>query len=321
MRNVTIVTACCVWAVLCIGGARLGWADEGARGVFEHDAVEVLAPEGVKFGQVSIDNHLGNVSVRGHDHESIAIKSFKRADDDATLERLVVSLVPDGQGRVSISTALRAGAENKPVRAGSIAIDLVVFVPRKSAVDAEIWNGELLVSNVDNGASLVADKGRIAVKQVSGAVAADLRLGDQVFAELLGDLRAHGIEGTLDLNTVRGKVLEASIVRGGIVGAKLKFKQIQVRSVFGDIDLSAELMPGGSYKIASRMGNVSIRFSGPSAVAVSVGASKVTLASEMSPRHDGQHRWYAYYGQRSAKIVPAELELQAPTGTVLVRHF
>lgn len=320
MSRATIMMTCYIWTLVCIGSVR-AFADEGVHSVFERDTVEVLAPEGIKFGQVSIDNHLGNVSVRGHDHESIAIQSFKRADDDSTLERLVVSLVPDGQGRVSISTALRAGAENKPVRAGSIAIDLVVFVPRKSAVNAEIWSGELLVSKVDNGAILAADKGRIEVKQVSGPVAADLRLGAQVFAELLGDLRAHGIEGSLDLNAVRGKLLEASLVRGGIVGTKLKFKQMQVRSVFGDIDVSAELIPGGSYKIASRKGNVSIRFSGRGTVAVSVNASKATLASEMNPRSEGKHQWYAYYGQRSTKGVPAELELRAPTGTVLVRHF
>ena len=113
--------------------------------------------------------------------------------------------MPDAQGRVQVTTRLRAGAEYKPVSAGSISVDLVVFVPRHSAVDAEIWKGNLEVSKVDNGARLLVDKGQIKVKQVSGRVVSAMRKGDQNFAEVFGELDTRSIEGDLRLRTIQGR--------------------------------------------------------------------------------------------------------------------
>ncbi len=326
MSRAGLPTMCAALLVALSIHASLAQAEDAgvpARppAVFERDAVEVQAPAGASFQRVRIDNHFGNVSVRGHDHPSIAIQSFKRADDEATLDRLVVSLVPDGKGQVAISTALRAGAEYKPVRSGGIAVDLVVFVPRASAVDAEIWNGQLLVSKIDNGATLSADEGRIEVKQVSGVVEADMRHGEQAFAELFGELYARGIEGSLDMNAVSGKRLEANLVRGRIAGTGLKVANMKIRSVFGDVDLSSEFAAGGSYRISSRKGNVSIRFHGRAPVGLKVLALKAMLATELEPSADGEKRWLAHFGARTAKAVPANLEISAPAGTVVVRHF
>ncbi len=122
---------------LVLGAGSQAWAKPPA-GVFEQDAVDIEAPEGVEIGLVQVDNRLGDVSVRGHDAPGIAIQSFKRAADRETLERLVVSLVPDAKGRVRIRTTLKAGPESGPIAAGSIAVDLVVLVPHEAVVEAQV---------------------------------------------------------------------------------------------------------------------------------------------------------------------------------------
>lgn len=312
MRRIAIVLA--LLAIPC-----LAQADE-SKGVFERDAVEVEAPAGIEISGVSINNRLGDVSVRGHDRNSIAIQSFKRAADVQTLERLVVSLIPDGQGQVSITTSFRTGGEGLPVAAGSIAIDLVVFVPRAAAVNAQVWNGQLQIARVDNGAELIVNKGSVDVSQVSGSVRSEVRKGRQAFVELFGELHARGLDGDLTLNTVQGKRLAISLVKGSIHGEKIKVMNMQIAAVFGDVDLVAELVSGGRYDVASRRGDVELLFYGEASVDMSVRAKKALLGPEL--RANGEEgQWYGYYGVREEVVRPSHLRLSAPTGTVLVKHF
>lgn len=319
MRVSSWLVALPVVALLC-GVSRLALAEKEARVAYERDVVEVAAPEGVTISMVRIDNRLGDVSIQGHDSESIRIQSFKRADDAQTLERLAVSLVPDAQGRVSITTALRAGAEYRPVNAGSIAVDLVVFVPRHAAVEAEIWSGRLEVSRVDNGAKLLVDKGHIDVRHVSGPVVSAMRKGEQAFAEVFGELNTRIVEGDLHLHTIQGKRLIANLVKGTIEGERLRVEDMQVRSVYGDIELMAEFVPGGRYLVASRRGNVSLRFHGQTPVLVSVLARRAMIGPGIHSNESKKGQWKGHFKKHKA-VRPAELELQSGTGTVLVKHF
>jgi hypothetical protein len=296
------------------------WADKVTDPAVERDVVEVAAPEGVSIATVRIDNRLGNVTIHGHDSESIKIQSFKRAANAETLERLVVSLVPDAYGRVQVTTALRAGAEYKLIDAESIAVDLVVYVPRHSAVEAEIWKGNLEVNQIDSGAKLLVDKGRIQVKQVSGRVESALRKGEQDFAEVFGDLDARGIEGALRLRTIQGKTLVATLVRGKIDGEGLQVSDMTVRSVFGDIELMTEFVAGGRYSVTSRRGDVSLRFHGQIPVLVKVLAKSAMIGPDMDAAQSGEGMWAARYG-KSKTVRPAQLEVHSGTGSVLVKHF
>jgi hypothetical protein len=311
------------WALILSALAALpsvASAQKRGTGAVEKDVVEVAAPEGVTISTVRIDNRLGDVTIHGHDSESIKIQSFKRAADAATLERLVVSLVPDAQGRVRVTTALRGGAEFKPVDAGSIAVDLIVFVPRHSAVDAEIWKGTLEVSKVDNGAQLLADKGRIQVKQVSGRVISAMRKGDQDFKEVFGDLDMRSLEGDMRLDTIRGEAMAVHLVRGKISGEGLQVSNMRVRSVFGDVELTAEFVPGGNYSISSREGDVALRFHGQTPVTVRVLAKTAMIGPGMNSKEQSAGRWQAAFGKRKS-VRPAQLEVRSETGSVLVKHF
>lgn len=293
--------------------------------VFEKDFVEIQTPEGVKVDKVSIDNRLGNVSVQGHDHPYISIQSFKRADDTQALERLVVSLIPDASGHVRVSTALRAGEELRPLRKGSVSVDLLVYVPRTAEIHAQLWKGELQVSKVDNGANLKVDKGSIDVKQVSGRVVSHMRRGDQAFSQLFGDLQAQGIEGELGMHDIQAKQLHASLVRGKITGRNLKSKDLQLRNVFGDIDLEARFTPGGKYLVVSRKGKVTVAFRGDTLVAMTVVSPEASIDSALAPKRLGTSLWEAHFGmqkgQAKGRVRPAHLEIRSSSGSVALKHF
>src|SRR5207248_8777024 len=84
------------------------------KGVDERARVDV-APAGAAFKQLVIDNPLGDVRVEGYDGTAIRIETRKHAPDEDTLDRLRVSLVPNPDGTVRITTTADASRESKPV--------------------------------------------------------------------------------------------------------------------------------------------------------------------------------------------------------------
>ncbi len=317
MRIGTIGSA--VFALVLLVSGPVDAKEGDKPGLYEQDSVEVKAPPGIKVSEVNIDNRLGNVSIKGHDRPFIRIESMKRADDKSALDRLVVSLIPDGQGRVHIATQLRPGVEAGPVRSGSIAIDLVVYVPRDAAISAQLWKGKLRLSKVDNGARLQVDAGRIDVQQVSGNVESRIRKGDQEFAQLFGNLNVHGVDGDLQLDGITGKRLDAALVRGTIHGDKLKLDTMNVHAVYGDISLIAEFVPGGKYIITSRRGNVSMQFYGQTPVTMVVTGKNVMIGPELSP-NSSQGKWTGEFALKR-NISPAHLEIRTTVGNVVAKHF
>jgi hypothetical protein len=304
-----------VWLALLLAPAAAG-----AEPVVEHDVVDVSAPKGVVVKRVSIDNRLGDITVEGHDQDNITVRVVKRAGDRETLERLMVSLMPDSRGSATISTSLRAGSESRPVAAGSIGVDLVVQVPRTARVSAESWNGAITVSKVDQGAELIANEGEITVRQVSGPVSTESLRGRQVFAEIFGDLAAQAVEGDLDFDLVRGRNLRARAVRGDIVGRRVHVDNLSVFAVHGSVVLDAELVAGGRYSVSSRKGSVELRLAkgGPEVALVARTAHRPRLPPEWRMHRDQNGRWVGESGQGAQ---PANLQLRSDTKKITIKRF
>jgi putative adhesin len=230
-------------------------------GVFERDAVELSPAKGVRITAVAIDNRLGDVRIEGHDGKGVVILAYKRATDDETLDRLKVSLIPEPDGPVRIATAIApAGGELRAIPAGSVRIDIVIRAPRNARVDARVWNGVLELVDMDNGAELDANEGAIRVNNVSGGVIAHAAAADQRFASIFGELETQGIIGDVDLDSVRGDRLEASVHQGSITGRRLVARHVDLRTTDGDIRVSGEAVIGGHYRVASVHGDVEVTF-------------------------------------------------------------
>ena len=247
-----------VLAMLLVGlAAGAAWAD---KGVVERDKVDVSPAKGVTIDKVIIDNRFGKVTVKGHDSPGITIIAHKRAPDEATLDRLKVSLVPDPAGPVSINTALLASEEGRPLSAGSITIDLLVYVPRSARVDATTWTGAVALQDLDNGAAINTNEGDIDVKNCTGDIETHAAQGTQEFVEIFGDLQAEGISGAMIMKVVKGDRLGARMHDGTIAAKQVRAREVALRTTSGDIEFDGEAVNGGSVRIVSHSGNVRVSF-------------------------------------------------------------
>lgn len=271
MRLVAIAAA----VSLLAGIAR---ADK-PKSVVERDVVDVAPAKGVEIDAVHIDNRLGKVTVKGHDSAGVSIVAVKRAPDDETMDRLKISLVPDPAGPVHINTSLIVVDEGRPVKAGSIRIDLVVYIPRKARIDATTWNDDVTLADLDNGGGVTTNEGDIAVSNCAGEIETHAAQGAQRFSEVFGKLDAEGISGEMDIETVKGDRLGARMHDGTIAARKVRSREVELRTTSGDIDFDGEAVAGGTVYIASYSGDVRMTFRAGSSVRVEALSKRGTIAA------------------------------------------
>jgi hypothetical protein len=317
MRRAAGLATLTLLAVLALLPAA--WAEPGEEALVQRDVVEVAPAKGTRIDRVEVDNRLGDVRVEGHDREAISILAVKRAPDQETMERLKVSLVPDPNGPVTITTALKAGREARPVPAGSIRVDLIVLVPRTARVQAQVWKGRVGVKGVDNGAELASDDGDIDVTSVSGAVRTHSGHGRHTIAQVFGAVDAQAVQGDMDFDQVRGDELDAVVYRGDVIGRRLRVRDLSVRITRGNARLQIEAVPGGRYAVASYWGNVEVKFTGRTAMRVLArsrsGAVSLPPGFRRQTGRDGLVTAYSPSPGRGGRA-PAELDLRTRIGFV-----
>jgi len=264
--------------------------DRPKQGVVEHDIVRGGLEDDEAIKSVVVDNRLGNVEIEGHDKNEIVVIVVKRAPDQDTLNRLRVALVSNPNGAISIGTALKASAvESRPVPAGSVRVDLVVRAPRTAKVGARLWNGSVEVKSVDNGADLTVNEGSIDVRHVSGAIKTQSAVGGQRFLELIdATIRAQAVHGDMNLDTITGEELEATVHDGSVTGRNVRVSNAVVRTTTGDITFHGEIKAGGVYRLASVRGDVELKVRVVGSVKVQARAQKgtVSLPSSFEARDD-----------------------------------
>lgn len=251
MRRALLIAALCATAV------GVAHAQDG-KAVVERDKVDLAPAEGVEINRVAIDNRFGEVSVVGHDAPGVTIVAVKRAPDEATMDRLKVSLVPDPTGPVSIATSLVAIDEARPIAAGSIRIDLLVYVPRSARIAATTWNGAVALESLDRGAEVTTNEGDIRVQSCSGAIETHAALGKQEFFEIFGTLEAEGVAGEMSFQTIKGDRLGAVMHDGPIRARRVRAREVALRTTRGDIELTGEPVAGGIIRIAAHRGDVRV---------------------------------------------------------------
>ncbi len=297
------------------GVASADPAAKPGQGVFERAQVEV-GPARRPIGTITIDNPLGDVRVEGHDGKTVQIIAIKRAPDDDTLDRLRVSLVPDPDGAVRIVTAVDGGREAKPVLRSQVHIDLVIRAPRDAKVDARIRGGKLELVNMDAGGELDAGDGAIAVENVSGSVFARSLAGAQTFKTVFGTVDAQAMAANVDLDTIRGDRLVASVHAGRIEGRHVSSRHVELRTTRGDIVLDAAPAAGGDLVVASLRGDVAVTLHGGLPVRVHATGAHVTLPDGGAPE-PGDPDEVDYGGAGSgAHPSPTALEIRSSFGVV-----
>jgi hypothetical protein len=289
--------------------------DEAAGPVVERAAVDVAPANGTSISRVEIDNRLGDVRIKGRDREGVTVFAVKHAPDDATLDRLKVSLVPDPAGPLRIATSLLVGDEARPVPAGSVRIDLVIYAPREATAVAHVWKGHVQVTSMDNGAELVANDGDIRVTNVSGAIETHSVHGDQEFERVFGDIDAQGMAGRLALQQVRGNRLDAFLHRGRITARQVRVKHVAIRTTRADIELRGRAIPGGHYEIVSYGGDLDIRLAGDASLSIAATApdGRVVLPQSLGAARGEDGRYTAVVARGGQ---PAAVEVHSRHGNI-----
>jgi DUF4097 and DUF4098 domain-containing protein YvlB len=233
-------------------------AADTVANVIEKARLEVQ-PAARPFTKITIDNALGDVVVEGYDGTAIQIETKKQAPDDEALERLRISLVPNPDGTVRITTTADRDRENKPLVRSAVRIDLKVRAPRSARIEATANSGALTVSNMDAGGDLDTASGPIKVNNVSGELSTHTVSGATSLTTVWGSIDSQTLSADLDLDSIGGEKLIASANRGKIAGRRVRSRHIELTSGEGKITLEAEATLNGRVIVSSIKGDVDVR--------------------------------------------------------------
>jgi hypothetical protein len=247
----------------------------------ERSRVDLQAP-GKGYKQVSVDNALGNVRIEGHDGTGIIIETHKHAPDDDALDRLRVSLVPDPDGTVRITTHADPSPESKPVPRSAVSIDVVIRAPRNARFDASVGSGKLEVVNMDAGGELDSASGAITVHNVQGELVTHSVSGRMTITQAFGSVDAATISSDVELDSIAGQKLVASANEGKIAGRRVRARDVELTTTSGHISLEADAALRGHIMVSSLRGDidVKIRPAMKAALIVRGRGTKVDLGSQ-----------------------------------------
>jgi hypothetical protein len=247
--------------------------------VIERSRLEV-APASRPFVSLSIENSLGDIRIEGHDGSALVIETVKHAPDDASIDRLRVSLVPGLDGSVRIATAVDDGGRDaRPVSKRAARIDLLVRAPRDLKFAARVGSGQLDVSGMDAGGDVDAATGAITMRNIAGSVNARSISGSVSLSQVFGSVDAETVDAPVKLDTIAGDSLVASAHRSSIHARRVRSRRVELITTTGDIDLEGEAALAGKIVVSSLRGNITVRLRGRGLMAVRAMASKVDVGT------------------------------------------
>jgi DUF4097 and DUF4098 domain-containing protein YvlB len=281
------------------------------RGASERARLSI-EPAGHAFTHLIIENPLGDVHVEGYDGTAIQIESHKFAPDDDSLDRLHISLVPNPDGTVSIRTTADSGKEVRRVARSAVRIDLSIRAPRNARIEAAAGSGALEVVNMDAGSDLDTASGPISVRNVQGEVLTHSVTGMTRLVQIFGSVDAQTLASDLDLDTIGGERLVASVHRGRIDGRRVRARDVELTTTEGRIMLEAEAALRGHLVVSSFKGDVDVQLRRHGAVMVRAHGTHVDLGAPMRPQPNG---WVeSTFGQVATDA--ALVEIRSPQGNI-----
>jgi hypothetical protein len=270
-----------------------------------------IEPSGRAITKLAIENPLGDVKIEGYDGTAIQIESHKVAPDEDALDRLHISLVPNPDGTVSIKTTADGGKEVHPVGRAQVRIDLLIRAPRDAHVEAAVTSGTLEVTNMDAGGDLDTGSGPISVRNVQGEVMTHSISGATRLAQVFGSVDAQTLSSDVDLDTIGGERLVASVHHGRIDGRRVRARDIELTTTEGRIMLEAEAALRGHLIVSSFKGDVDVQLRRHGAVLVRARGTKLDLGAPVQAQPNGWGEVAFGTGSTTALV-----EIRSPQGSV-----
>jgi hypothetical protein len=286
-----------------------------SRAIVQERSRLTIEPAGQAITRLSIENPLGDVRVEGYDGTAIQIETHKVAPDEDALDRLHISLIPNPDGTVAIKTTADGGREHQPVARSAVRIDLVIRAPRNARVEAAVGSGTLEVANMDAGGDLDTGSGPISVRNVQGEVLTHSISGLTRLVQVFGSVDAQTLSSDVDLDTIGGDRLIASVHHGRIDGRRVRARDVELTTTDGRIMLEAEAALRGHLVVSSFRGDVDVQLRRHGAVTVRARGAKVELGAQSRTQANGWVEAAISTGD-SALIETALVELRALRGNV-----
>jgi hypothetical protein len=273
-----------------------------------------IQPAGHPFKHIAIENPLGDVRVEGYDGTSIQIETRKQGPNEEAIDRLRVSLVPNPDGTVRMKTTADASPELSKLSRDQVRIDLIVHAPRDARIEAVSSAGALEVVNMDAGGDLDTASGQINVRNVAGEVSTHSVSGATSLAQVFGTVDAEILANNLDLDSIGGEKLVASVDHGTINGRRIRSRNIELTTMDGRIVMEGEASLRGRLIISSVKGDIDVKLRRNGVLVVRGRAAKVNLGATSKTRQDG---WVeTQLGELQAGVAPALVEMRSPLGMV-----
>ena len=275
-----------------------------------------IEPAGHPIKRLSIENPLGDVRVEGYDGKALQIDTHKYAPDEDTLDRLHISLVPNPDGTVTIKTTADRAKEAKPVPRSAVRVDLVIHAPRDARVEAAASAGTLEVANMDAGGDLDTASGMISVRNVQGELWTHSVSGTTRLAQVFGSVDAQTLSSDVDLDTIGGERVVATVHRGRIEGRRVRARNVELTTTEGRIVLEAEAALHGHLVVSSFKGDVDVQLRRHGTVLVRAHGTKVDLGVPARPLPNGWFEAALGAADQIALVETALVELRAMQGNV-----
>src|ERR1041385_7144148 len=134
--------------------------------------------------------------------------------------------------------------------------------------------------------------------------------------QVFGSVDAQTLASDLDLDTIGGERLIASVHRGRIDGRRVRARDVELTSTEGRILLEAEAALRGHLVVSSIKGDVDVQLRRHGAVLVRARGTRVDLGAPTRPQPNGWVESSFGWAAGAAASAAALVEIRSPQGSI-----
>ncbi|MFT6895882.1 MAG: hypothetical protein ACJA13_000279 [Paraglaciecola sp.] len=214
-----------------------------------HEIEKALHMQGGALGTMLIDAGAGELSIVGNDSTQIMVEAKIVGDNLAPGDYQLTLQEEDGK---AILYAHIKGSMHDNER-----IDLIVSLPASMVLDVRDRSGDMKVSAMSGGLTIIDSSGDITLTDISGGTTVDDRSGDIMIDGLTGLLQINDRSGEILLKHIEGN---ASIVdRSGDIFVKHLSGDLTIEDTSGDIKVKKV---SGMVSVDDSSGSIAVKEAG-----------------------------------------------------------
>jgi DUF4097 and DUF4098 domain-containing protein YvlB len=250
--------------------------------------------------RLDVNNYGGEIVVRTWNQNSVRVRA-----NHSSRDRVEVSF---SQTVVLVRTSGRRGPPSL--------VDFEITVPQWMGVTLAGVYTDITVEGVAGSISAESVQGDISVTGGTGNITLKSVEGDVTLAKGRGRMEVSTVQGDLKVTDAAGE-LSVESVDGSVTLLRIESSSVEVNTVDGDIIYDGTIKDGGSYRLSTHDGDVTIAIPTGASAAVSVATFDGDFDSSfpVDVQHTGKHRFSFTIGSGKARV-----ELETFDGDIRLRR-